>query len=51
MNENIMSKQSYLSTVIDNKTKFSNIQVIMADETRDLFVKLGMPSYDNLSRY
>ena len=42
-----MSKQSYLSNVIDNKDKFNNRQVIMADEARDLFVKLGMSGYDN----
>ena len=47
MNENIMSKQSYLSTVIDNKAKFSNIQVIMADEARYLFIKLGIPGCDD----
>ena len=42
-----MSKQSYLSNVIDNKDKFNNRQVIMADEARYLFVKLGIPGYDN----
>ena len=47
MNEHIMSKQSYLCTVIENKAKFSNRHVIMADESRYLFVNLGMPSYDN----
>ena len=47
MNENTMSKQSYLSTVIENKAKFSNIQVIMADEARYLFIKLGIPGCDD----
>ena len=47
MNENIMNKQSYSCTIIDNKAKFSNRQVIIVDEARDLFVKLGIPGYDN----
>ena len=46
INEKIMQKQSYLSTVIENKAKFSNIQVIMADEARDLYIKLGIRGYD-----
>ena len=42
-----MRKQSYLSTVIDNKAKFSKQQVVMADDARDLYVKLGMRGYDH----
>ena len=38
---------SHISTVIDNKAKFSKQQVVMADEARDLYVKLGMRGYDH----
>ena len=38
---------SHISTVIDNKAKFSKQQVVMADEARDLYVKLGMRDYDH----
>ena len=46
INKNLIHKQSYLSTVLENKVKFSKKQVIMADEARDLYIKLGMPGYD-----
>ena len=42
-----MRKQSYLSTVINNKAKFSKQQVVMDDEARDLYVKLEMRGCDH----
>ena len=47
-NKNVIHKQSYLSTVDENKVKSSKRQVIMANEARDLYVKLdirGMKKY------
>ena len=38
INKNLIHKQSYLSTVLENKAKFSKRQVIVADEVRDVYI-------------